>query len=92
MFVSERARPPLVDEIWADRLLTIQESITQCKEIVCMFFHSLRIKAAECRVQSAETESSFCSVYVGLDCGIGFPGFFVRSVYADFCCVYAGFC
>jgi hypothetical protein len=49
MFVSERARPPLVDEKWVGRLLTTQKSITQCKEIICKFFRSWRIKAAECR-------------------------------------------
>jgi hypothetical protein len=86
MFVSERARPPLVDEKWVGRLLTTQESVTQCKEIVCMFFHSLRITDAEWRTGIILLQC------VGLDCGSGFPGFFVLSVYADFCCVYANFC
>jgi hypothetical protein len=86
MFVCERARPPLVDEKWAGRLLTTQKSITQCKEIVYAFFHSLRIKAAECRTEILLLQC------VGLDCGSGFSGFFVGSVYADFCCVHANFC
>jgi hypothetical protein len=84
MFVSERARPPLVDEIWAGRLLTTQKSITQCKEIVYKFFRSWRVKAAERR-----TGIPLLQFRLILH---DFPGFFVQSVYADFCCVYADFC
>jgi hypothetical protein len=63
--VRERARPPLVDEKWVGRLLTTQESVTQCKEIVCMFFRSWRIKAAECRVQNRNPPWISSWIFVG---------------------------